>query len=904
MGGNSSAGTSSSAPLTVQRALDIARTSEQGHLDPAVTQVLERAISDIWRRVQANPTSYVFTRDEFAVFNYFRLRYVNNPTADAAVERFWDNYRELALRLPKRIKSSLDPSWSCKGSLETTLFDLRSIAGFETLGVDSVAASIRLVMDPSRHSSLVNDCINLSGGSSDPSALIEGPNQNLVGAKEVHGLDDRLCLPSVGWNPEEHPQPGWKVSSSILLSNVYAPRLLRFLAFAITSIALFLFINLGNCDSNYYSQTFERVLSAEVSPASPLEVFQVHEPVLIASGPGVERIVSKGSKDDINPASDDNDDGHPCTELLMAYSFANSYGNPYVGPYDPPSCPFNQVTINLTVTSQGRQFDRLGLVYLGDVEVFRTSTAEPTSSGIHWTYIKDMSNYLTLFKSPQKVIFDLGNLIDGTYTAPFNITLTATFLNDVNAVIAADVIVPISARRSATNKPSAFTIPADNATDIVSFPRNIRRAVFTISACGQADEEFWWSNVLSSNTETFASTSGSLYGFSPFRELQLFIDGNLAGVAWPFAIIFTGGVAPGLWRPIVGIDAFDLREREVDISPWLPILCDGGHHAFEIRVVGIDDNGQGYATLSESVGNSWVVSGKVFIWLDAEGAVTTGTHTASVDPPPLLSISSSLTTNLSGANDTLSYEIRASRQLSVSSTITTSNGTRAASWTQSIDFDCSGVLTHEGFGQATDQTTKGVDVSSSGYASSYYFPLSVNTTFATDPTSGNFSIDASINRGLNLQTHGNPVFPTGLQWFESLPELKLHVRSFTGTTLHTTQNASAQYLSAPASQISFSFGSTEQEFFFGGLRTPSAGTLGTSPTPGGLEIYRRHVLASNGTVVEDDESLVGNSFGPNTFPAASVEAAKFFDHEFAASSVRDVLGRGSLLGNAAESLID
>jgi hypothetical protein len=46
------------------------------------------------------------------------------------------------------------------------------------------------------------------------------------------------------------------------------------------------------------------------------------------------------------------------------------------------------VTWNLTVVSAGVQFDRLGIVYLGDIEVFRTSTAEPTASGIEWTYLK------------------------------------------------------------------------------------------------------------------------------------------------------------------------------------------------------------------------------------------------------------------------------------------------------------------------------------------------------------------------------------------------------------------------------------------------------------------------------------------------------------------------------------
>lgn len=66
-------------------------------------------------------------------------------------------------------------------------------------------------------------------------------------------------------------------------------------------------------------------------------------------------------------------------------------------------------------------------MYLGDVEIFRTSTAEPTTDGIIWTYIKEMDQYNALWKTNQKIIFDLGNLIDSTYTGSFNTTLTATF---------------------------------------------------------------------------------------------------------------------------------------------------------------------------------------------------------------------------------------------------------------------------------------------------------------------------------------------------------------------------------------------------------------------------------------------------------------------------------------------
>jgi len=300
--------------------------------------------------------------------------------------------------------------------------------------------------------------------------------------------------------------------------------------------------------------------------------------------------------------------------------------------------------MNFTVTSKGRQFDRLAIMYFNDTEVWRTSTAEPTINGIRWEYIKDMSEYMYFWDSPQKLIFDLGNLIDNTYTGSFNTTLTATFFNSQEKLQPADLIIPISARNGAASASSVFIVPSANATNTIAFPQNVNRAVFSISACGQSTEEFWWGNVLQSNTNTFVPYAGTLYGYSPFREVQVLIDGQLAGVQWPFPVIFTGGVVPGLWRPIVGIDAFDLREHEIDITPWLPLLCDGEDHTFEIRVAGILDNGKNSATITDTVGASWYVTGKIFIWLDSNSsAVTTGSSITALLPAPVISISQTLT---------------------------------------------------------------------------------------------------------------------------------------------------------------------------------------------------------------------------------------------------------------------
>ncbi|KAI9766658.1 MAG: hypothetical protein M1835_007148 [Candelina submexicana] len=608
----------------------------------------------------------------------------------------------------------------------------------------------------------------------------------------------------------------------------------------------------------------------------------------------------------------------------MEHDFAFSYGKPFVGPFSPPLCDFTRIVLNFTVTSRGRQFDRLGIMFLGDTEVFRTSTAEPTPQGIRWTYLKDVSELLALFKRPQKVIFELGNLIDDIYTASFNTTLTATFMYDPNVPVAADVILPISARRSSTDTGSSFSIPEANATNVILLPQNVRSATVTISACGQADEEFWFGHVLSSDQDTFLFSTGSLFGYSPFREVQVLIDGGLAGVVWPFPIIFTGGVAPGLWRPIVGIDAFDLRENEIDITPWLPLLCDGRRHTFEIRVVGINDDGRGHGSLSQSVGHSWIVTGKIFVWLDEPGSTTSGFMSTLLrsdseasgqmsspqiqsvlqdpireskrqtivskplyhDPQPLLSIFSHVGQNNNGVNETLTFGVHANRELVISSIIYTSSGSRIATWSQSLEYENRGRFSDRGNVQAIMQRTDGRETWACGKSRKYSYPLIVNTSYNAEATSGNFTIDATISRGLEMSTYGDhhqlrdPRL-TSMHSIEVANPLKL-----CGTALSTTQNGTAHYLAVPAISKSFSFGSTEQKFTIHGLEAKPQGDPGSNEELN--EIYYRHVLASNGTVVKDQERLSRSIVTHLNLHNMRAVGEQVFE----ISTIRAILGRG------------
>ncbi|RYP73468.1 hypothetical protein DL770_007761 [Monosporascus sp. CRB-9-2] len=84
------------SPLTrdgskVAHALEVARDSPEGSQDPKVCNILDTALAQIWAKLQAQPDTYVMTRDEFAVFNFFQHRFIGNELAVAARKRYWDN---------------------------------------------------------------------------------------------------------------------------------------------------------------------------------------------------------------------------------------------------------------------------------------------------------------------------------------------------------------------------------------------------------------------------------------------------------------------------------------------------------------------------------------------------------------------------------------------------------------------------------------------------------------------------------------------------------------------------------------------------------------------------------------------------------------------------------------------
>ncbi|PVH73570.1 hypothetical protein DL98DRAFT_350273, partial [Cadophora sp. DSE1049] len=428
-----------------------------------------------------------------------------------------------------------------------------------------------------------------------------------------------------------------------------------------------------------------------------------------------------------------------CKQTIFQHSFASSYGVPFVGIYSPPKdCSFTTTIFNISVTSRGRQYDRLALLFLGDIEVWRTSTAMPSQEGIYWSYQKDMTVFDTLLRKEQKVIFDLSNVFTDLYTGAFNVTLEALYYNDkyISEVSPPDQIFPISALASSKNISSVMSLPDDNATVSIQLPRNVKNAVVSLQASGNGAEEFWYTNVPSEYVDTFPENPGWLFGYSPFREVQLLIDGKLAGVSWPFPLLFTGGVDPGLWRPIVGIDAYDMPTFDIDVTPWLPLLCDGKLHEFGIKVVAFDSSVDGNVG---TIGQNWWVTGTVFIWLDAHSKHTTGSSIASHISDPVFDFHPQVTTTTIAnitSNSSFYFDLTARRTLSISSTIHTSFGSKVATWSQYLSFTNIQNMTDSAFNQSLSMLTTGSHTDSlSGIRTSYSYPLNLYSSYIIAPAS-------------------------------------------------------------------------------------------------------------------------------------------------------------------------
>jgi hypothetical protein len=253
----------------------------------------------------------------------------------------------------------------------------------------------------------------------------------------------------------------------------------------------------------------------------------------------------------------------------------------YTPPADCPG-PWSKVIFTGDFSIQpGRQFDRTGQVFLGNVNIYFGTTAEPLKTQTDtWHVERDLTDYASLFKTPQAGYASLGNLVNNTYTSTIFGTFKlefyqADFRNP--APIAADIVSPVQS--SSGN--SSFTIDSSTpeVTQTFTLPRNVERAYLDVVAQSQYVEEQWFLCVPN-------SIAGPLFdcGNTAFREVEISVDGKPAGVAPVYPWIYTGGLDPGLWRPIPGVQTLNFIPYRVDLTPFAGTLDDGQPHNVGVSV--------------------------------------------------------------------------------------------------------------------------------------------------------------------------------------------------------------------------------------------------------------------------------------------------------------------------------
>lgn len=315
------------------------------------------------------------------------------------------------------------------------------------------------------------------------------------------------------------------------------------------------------------------------------------------------------------------------TELLVNDTFG-LWGQPLLVKYSPPKVDFNRVVLTLHTNVTGVQYDRLAHLYVGGAEIWRTSTIEPGGLLVFSVFSKDVSKYLALFKESTEVLFQLDNVVNDRINGKPHVELYADFYYDKTATDAefgqvlvntssyderyryfdirqpANKVYPLIKQKDKKSPPIVTLSNEEHLTLILpQVSRNTTRLQLDIFASGNGDEEFWYTNVLDKYTDVFKSTIGNLLGHGPLRIINVYLDGEKITAQTQQPFIFTGGISPALWSPVVATNAFDLPSINVDISGLLPLLWEEGDHTITLGVSnGLDEVYDEHS----GIGNGWI----------------------------------------------------------------------------------------------------------------------------------------------------------------------------------------------------------------------------------------------------------------------------------------------------------
>ena len=360
----------------------------------------------------------------------------------------------------------------------------------------------------------------------------------------------------------------------------------------------------------------------------------------------------------------------PCIVSLLSNAPFDNFNATTFNYAPPAACPGPWAKVVLTAdftVSAGNQFDRSAWFYLGDVNIFFGTTAEPRNNlSPSWHIERDVTDLTAVLKTAQPGSATIGNIVNSTDTSTIFANAALEFFPASPLALAPatpDIVVGVS---SGSN-PATLNTTADQVSQTVNLPRNVEKVYLDVFAQSQIDDEFWYLCVPNDQTGPLESC-----GNTAFRETEISIDGKPAGVAPVYPFIFTGGIDPFLWEPIPGVQTLDFKPYRVDLTPFAGVLGDGSQHTVAVSVFNADSFFNATANLLVFTDHgSREVSGGLI------------SNTLSAAPTP--HVDENLTTSSTGIV-TGTVSVGSNRTFSISGFVNTSHGRVETTVEQKVDF--------------------------------------------------------------------------------------------------------------------------------------------------------------------------------------------------------------------------
>ena len=460
---------------------------------------------------------------------------------------------------------------------------------------------------------------------------------------------------------------------------------------------------------------------------------------------------------------------------LPVGKFADYSDHPFN--YTPPAnCPgpYAKIVLHLHFrVSAGVQYDRTGAIWVGATNIFFGTTSEPSpNASPQWDIERDLTEYGPIFNQASTGQASVYNIVNSQYTGIIYGTAKLYFYpatKKYKAPAVADAVYPLSAG------PDGGYVylngPSNSLTGTFTFPTNVQAAYLDVFLQSQGGDEFWYTcfpNDLAKQLNNCGNTA--------FREGEVTLDGQPAGVVPVYPWIYTGGIDPYLWIPIPGVETLNFRPYRINLTPFAAHLDDGNPHTIAVSV--FNDN------------NYFSTNAALLVYEDHGSSVVTGRLVSNGTAiAPAQSVVEHVKSRPSGgAAGTIA--VTSTHPVSLDGYVITSKGRIETRVTQSVNFSnvqkiyVTSSQDRQDIAQQTTVTSQTVTTGKghSNAQSTYTWPLNLNynyvVTGSTSATQKTAVVQTKNDNG-TLRAGGNPDSWLLLNTVQSSDTLTFSPGSFT-----------------------------------------------------------------------------------------------------------------------------